>query len=108
MARTAALLDSGSAVTVFNMEVAALLGIEVTEGEPARVRTQGGNLDYYLFDLEMELDLTPRSVRFPARAGFFASHQARNILGRNLVFSHFLVGFHERRERVYLQPDRFF
>jgi hypothetical protein len=47
-ARAVGVVDSGATITVFNPEHAEILGIEdVREGQPERVSTQGGPVDYY-------------------------------------------------------------
>jgi hypothetical protein len=99
-------LDSGSTVTVFNPEYAELLGIEdVRAGEMARVGTQGGPVSYYLFDLEMEVQLVAHVLRFPCRVGFFEARKPRNILGRDFLFRHYQIGFRDREQEVYLRPE---
>lgn len=106
-ARAMGILDSGSSVTVFNAEVAELLGIvRLEDGDAMRARTQAGTVEFFLFDLEMEVMLSKAVThRFPARVGFLPSPRARNILGRNLVFAHYQLGFRERIGRVYMQPE---
>src|SRR5216683_4472595 len=57
-------LDSGSTITVFNPEHAGLLGIEdVRTGERDRVSTQSEPVTYYLFDLDMEVQLSQHAFR---------------------------------------------
>lgn len=106
-ARAVGILDTGSAVTVFNSEVADFLGIRnIEDGDRLVARTQAGVVEIYLFDLEMEVQLSPsESQQFPARVGFLPSPRARNILGRNIVFSHYQIGFRERHHVTYLEPE---
>lgn len=106
-ARALAILDTGSSITVFNLEVAEFLGIDdLTCGERATARTHGGLVDFFLFDLEMEVQLPGHgSDRFPARVGFLASHRARNILGRNILFARYQIGFRESRQMILLRPE---
>ena len=104
--QTVGILDSGSVLTVFDEEVARRLGIEnIAEGRPIRGTSLGGPFQLYLFDVNMTLLANGRMTRFPAQVGFRPGYQNRNILGRNLVFSYFQVGFHEREQEVYLQPQ---
>jgi hypothetical protein len=106
-ARVTGILDSASAVTVFNAEVAELLGIDRLEsGDAMFAKTQAGTVQLFLFDVELAFLLSEAVVqRVPARVGFLPSPRARNILGRNIAFSHFQIGFRERLGRVYVQPE---
>ncbi|MCI0637833.1 MAG: retropepsin-like domain-containing protein [Gemmataceae bacterium] len=100
------LLDTGAQVSVFSLDVAEGLGIqEVARGERTSVRTLGGGLDVYLFDVEMEVRLPKVVRRFPAQVGFFPVVTSRNILGRNLIFAHFLIAFSEGKQEIYFRPD---
>jgi hypothetical protein len=104
--RVVGLLDSGSAVTVFSREVAGLLGIEdVSVGDPSVVRTLGGPLPFFIFDMEMAVHLPGLTGRFPGRIGFFLSATGRNILGKNLIFSHFEIAFRERTQELKFRPE---
>src|SRR5437899_2711322 len=86
-ARALGVIDSGSTITVFNPQHAEVLGIEnLEEGEPGRVTTQAGLVEFYVFELEMQIRLDGHTKRFPCRVGFFATPKARNILGRNYIF----------------------
>lgn len=105
-ATTAGILDSGAEATIFGSDVAESLGIEdVTEGEATRAVTLAGSFDYYIFELEMEVVLDRLSRRFPARVGFLPARTTRNLLGRDFIFSHFVVGFADRRQEILLQPE---
>ncbi|SRR5216683_5655099 len=105
-ARVLGAVDSGSTITVFNPEHALTLGIENLEaGEPRRVTTQGGPVDYYVFDIEMQIDLQGHKHKFPCRAGFFTVRKRRNILGRDYIFRHYQIGFRDRSEQIYLRAE---
>jgi hypothetical protein len=98
-------VDSGSTITVFNPEHAEVLGIEnLDEGEPTSVSAQAGPVDYYVFDLEMRIELQTHVKRFPCRVGFFTVRRPRNILGRDYIFRH-QVGFHDMTEEIYFRPE---
>ena len=102
--RAVAILDSGSSYTVFRPEHAALLGIDdVTFGRPEGISTLGGSIEIYLFDLEIQL--IGAGPRFAGQIGFFTGHASRNILGRNVIFSAFEIGFHERGQVIHLRAE---
>lgn len=98
------IFDSGSLYTVFGEEHATLIGIEdVTAGAREGISTLTGSRDVFLFDLEIRLPVAGQ--RFAAQIGFFQGHASRNILGRNVIFSAFEIGFHERAQVIKIRPD---
>jgi hypothetical protein len=101
-ARAVGILDSGAAHTGFSSEIATLLGInDVRDGRRVVINTLGGDLDLYMFDLEMRI--VSLGARFGAQIGFFPVHTPRNILGRIVVFSQFEIGFSERAQLVHFR-----
>ncbi len=103
-ATTVAIFDSGSPYTVFSPEHAALIGIEdVMVGTHENISTLGGPREIYFFDLEIQLP--EAGPRFAGQVGFFSGHASRNILGRNVIFSSFEIGFHERGQVIHLRPE---
>src|ERR1700722_4267966 len=95
-ARVLGTVDSGSTITVFNPEHAEILGIEnLEDGEPRSVSTQAGPVEFYVFDMEMRIELQTHTNRFPCRVGFFTVRRPRNILGRDYIFRHYQVGFRD-------------
>src|SRR5208282_1550084 len=105
-AKAVGVVDSGSAITVFKPEHANLLGIQdVTNGDLQQISTQAGGLDCYVFDLEMQVEFGDNTIRFPCRVGFFAGNVKRNILGRNVLFQHFKIGFNDIAQEIYLRPE---
>jgi hypothetical protein len=92
-----AVLDSGSSVTVFQPEMAELLGIDDVASSKVtqQLSTGGGPITIYLHDVEMELVLESSSETIACQIGFADRHIPRNILGRNLVFTVFTLAFME-------------
>jgi hypothetical protein len=104
--RAVGIIDSGSTVTVFNPEHAVLLGIEdVSSGDLQTIRTQGGSVDCYVFALDMQVEIQGHTNRFSCRVGFFAGRRPRNILGTNVLFYQYQIGFNDRAQRVYFLPE---
>ena len=104
--RTVGILDSGSSFTIFSPEFAELLGIDdVSSGHRARASTLGGAVDFYLFDLEMEVRFPSHRGRFAGQIGFFAAKMPRNILGRNLIFARYEIGFRESQQLIHIRPE---
>jgi hypothetical protein len=105
-ARVLATVDSGSTITVFNPEHAEVLGIDNLEnGEPGHVSTQAGPVDYFIFDIEMRIQLQNHNNQFPCRVGFFSHRRPRNILGRDQLFRRYQVGFRDIHEEIYFRPE---
>jgi hypothetical protein len=106
-AGAAGLVDSGSTHTVFSQQYAELLGIsEITSGHPLSISTAGGTLTAYLFDdVEMVVNVGGVDYRSSSNIGFAAGRLSRNILGVNLLFFQFLIGFHDSHQRFYLLKD---
>lgn len=104
--RAVGVIDSGATITVFNPQHAQMLGIEdLSEGELQQYRSQAGQLDYYVFDLEIQIQLQDHQNRFPCRVGFFAAHRPRNILGRDLIFQYYEIGLRDRSQTIHLRPE---
>ncbi len=75
----------------------------MTSGHPEGISTFGGLIEIYLFDLEIQL--IGAGPRFAGQVGFFSGHASRNILGRNVIFSFFEIGFHERGQVIHLRAE---
>jgi hypothetical protein len=98
------ILDSGAMLTVFSNEIAGFLGIEdVTQGDRVKVSTLGGTFQLYQFELDIRFPID--GEYFAGRVGFATTHLSRNILGRNLLFSRFEIGFRERQQQIHLRAE---
>lgn len=97
-----AVLDSGATVSIFQPEMAELLGIDdvTTSGVTQQISTVSGTMTVYFYDVEMELILDSSREIIPCQIGFPDRRIPRNILGRNLVFAIFTLAFMERNEVV--------
>jgi Aspartyl protease len=104
--RVLGVVDSGSTFTIFNPEYAQALEIDdLHGGVPGRVSTQAGPIDFYIFDMEMAVQLAGHVNRFPCRVGFFESRRPRNILGRNYIFRLYEIGFCDTRNLLRFRPE---
>ena len=103
--RAIGVLDSGSTHTVFSVQFAEQLGLNVTKGQIVKASTIGGAVEFYLFEMEIALTMGAKASRFPGQIGFFAVRSPRNILGRILLFSRFEIGFKESRQVVHLRTE---
>ena len=81
------------------LEFAEALGFDdLSKAQSITIQTGGGSLPAYLVDIELEIVLDERS-RFGCRVGF--AHLPRNILGRDIIFSKYLLAFEEQAQVIY-------
>jgi hypothetical protein len=81
------------------LELAESLGIgDLASAQSITIQTGGGPLSAYFVDVELEIVLEERS-RFGCQVGF--AHLPRNILGRDIIFSKYLLAFEERAQVIY-------
>jgi hypothetical protein len=98
-----ALLDSGSMRAIFKAELADVLGITDLERFPTTtISTGGGPVVAYLVDLELEFVLEEPN-RFACQVGF--ARIPRHILGRDIVFSKYVLAFDERAQLIYYRES---
>lgn len=82
------------------------LGItDITTGTRDALRSAGGPVDIYLFNMELEVRAGTILRRFSGQIGFAAGNLPRNVLGLNLVFQQFQIGFRDARRCLYLLPE---
>ncbi len=99
-----ALLDSGSMRTIFKADLAEALEIRDLDRFPAvTFNTGGGPVVAHFVDLELEIVLEEPN-RFACQVGF--AHIPRHILGRDIVFSKYMVAFDERTQSIYYRESQ--
>lgn len=105
-AKGVAVLDTGCLYTIFQRSNAELLGIEdITVGRRINMTSGGGTLSIYQFETpELEIHLGPLSPRFSGQI-CFADGIPRNILGLNLMFHNFQIGFRDSQRFIYFLRD---
>ena len=94
-----ALVDSGSMISLFRMEVAHQFGIQPLSGKPINVASIDGELLVYVHSLCLRI----ADKEFMCQVGFseaFTPHV--NILGRIDFFDHFIITFDEKDKKVTL------
>lgn len=94
-----AIVDSGANISLFQYEVAELLGLSVTKGKKIPLSGIGGKIHGYLHTVPVKVagQLIPLKVCF--------SKELRvplNILGRDNFFKYFRVTFDEQRHQITL------
>ena len=99
-ADTSALIDSGATISIFKEDIAALLGINIEEGEEIFLGGVGGRIKGYIHKLEVEV----AGKKFQMPIVFSYEYLVSlNLLGRDSFFVKFLLTFDERRRKMELR-----
>jgi len=95
-------VDSGAAVSIFSVNEALGLGLDVPAGREIRVTVgDGGSIPVYIHRLPVQVGM----VRFEATIGFSPRLGVGfNLLGRQDIFRRFDVTFSDTRQRVMFRP----
>ena len=95
-------VDSGAFYTLVHAQLAVAYGLDFRKGRRLNVQVGDGSLiPIYLHRLPVQIG----TMRFTATIGFSEKLGVRfNLLGRQDVFDHFTICFHERRKVVSFQP----
>lgn len=95
-----ALIDSGSTLSIFRLDVAQSLGINYKSGKPAMIASVQGRFLAYLHPISMHVG----SKKLLCKIGFSDNFNAKlNILGRTDFFDKFLITFDEKNKKVALE-----
>jgi hypothetical protein len=97
-------LDSGATYTILRPKVAEDLGFDWAKGRKLFVQVgDGSHIPVYLHELIVQIGPT----RFKATVGFSNKLGVGfHLLGRQDVFEHFRICFHEKRKLVSFQAVR--
>lgn len=94
-----ALIDSGATVSVFRMEVADELGIEIEKGKKIYLGGVGGRIKGYIHTLDVEI----AGKKFRCPVVFSGEYLVSfNLLGREAFFPRFRIIFEEKKNQVQL------
>ncbi|HLG16384.1 MAG TPA: hypothetical protein VJH03_18035 [Blastocatellia bacterium] len=98
-------VDSGSSFCVFGRQWADVLGLDWEAGEPLMISTAAGTFYARMHEVIIRLLAFEWSgwVAF-AEWDTLPSSPARDVLGLNGFFDHFLVAIDEGAEMIYLEP----
>ncbi len=95
-----ALIDSGATLSLFKVEIAERLGIDVQKGEMILMRGVSGWIQGYIHKLKIEIN----NQKFIMKVVFSYDDKASfNILGRNNFFEKFKITFDEAKKSVILE-----
>lgn len=98
-------VDSGSSFCVFGRQWADVLGLDWEAGERLMISTAAGTFVAHLHEISIRL-LDYEWTGWIAFAGrdTMPPSPARDVLGLNGFFDHFLVALDDREEMIYLEP----
>lgn len=95
-----ALIDSGATVSIFKLDVAERLEIEIEKGEEIVLGGVGGRIKGYMHNLKVEVAGKKFDCPVVFSREYFVSF---NLLGRASFFENFKITFDESQKRVILQ-----
>ena len=93
ISQAACLVDSGATISIFRVEVAHSLKIDIVKGKEIYLGGVGGRIKGYIHNLTLEIG--NQAVKAPV----VFSHEYNvsfNLLGRQGVFEHFKIIFDEK------------
>lgn len=95
-----ALIDSGAAISVFQSEIADVLGIDILKGKQVFLGGITGRIRGYIHNLEIEVGKIKLFCPVVFSKEYVASF---NLLGREKFFEKFRITFAEKKKRVELE-----
>lgn len=98
-------VDSGSSYCVFGRQWADVLSLDWETGQPLMISTAAGAFYAHLHEVTVKL-LNFEWTTWVAFAEWdiMPPSPARDVLGLNGLFDHFLVAIDDRAEMIYLEP----
>lgn len=91
--RTAALVDSGATISIFQIDVAENLHVNIDRGKEIYLGGIGGRIKGYLHEIDLEI----AHKKFLAPVVFSYEYSVSfNLLGRERVFKNFKISFEEK------------
>ena len=98
-----ALVDSGASISLFNAQIAEIIGIEFKKGKRVELSGIGGKIRGYLH----KIPILVNDKRFECKIVFSSEiFENVNLLGRGNFFLPFLITFNERDRKFFLQENR--
>jgi hypothetical protein len=96
-----ALVDSGADVSMFHLDIAVRLGIDLSSCRTSAAVGVGGRTTTDVCDVELEIE----GQRFPAEERFATGSPATTaLLGRHDVFERFRFCFDQRARQLVILP----
>ncbi len=103
LTRTAfSIIDSGSTFSLFSLEVADGLEIEILQGRAQKLTTLGGPLIAY--GHEVEIEIAPE-IHYQTEVLFSEHPIPRNLLGHSGFFDHVAVALRSKFGLIYMNSE---
>jgi len=97
---TLAYLDSGASVSLFRIDIANQMNIDIEKGEKVHLEGISGKITVYIHEVKVIVD----DIEFILKVGFSEEYVASfNLLGRENFFSNFLITFDETKKKIILE-----
>ena len=95
-----ALVDSGASISLFDAQIADVLGINLTEGKKEELQGIVGTVTVYIHEVHCSI----KWYSFLCRIAFAQNFGELQILGRLDFFERFTVLLDEIDQKLYLTP----
>lgn len=95
-----AVVDSGASISLFDAQIADVLGINLTEGKKEELQGIVGAVTVYIHKVHCSI----KWYSFPCRIAFTRNFGELQILGRLDFFERFTVLLDEIDQKLYLTP----
>ena len=98
---TLAYLDSGASISLFRIDIANQMNIDIENGEKIHLEGISGKITVYIHKLKIIV----ADLEFILKVGFSEEYVASfNLLGRDNFFNKFLITFDEMKRKLFLEP----
>ena len=100
-----ALVDTGADVSLFPLSVADRLGLDLSQQPEVTVFAAiGGQCQYRLHEVELELRRAPDAFRWKGSVGFVGREMSYAILGTRGFFQFFDLNYSSSRQTIDIAP----
>lgn len=99
-----ALVDSGADVSVLNIGVAELLGIDLSRAERQRTIGISGMQETFVSTIEMQVEKQDERIKIPVQ--FIDSQYVDALLGQEGFFDHYRIKFEKDHDTFEITPAK--
>lgn len=94
-------IDSGAALTVLTASDAKRLSVDLANGQPMNLYGVSGSVKAYIHTLSIKIG----NHNFKVKIAFSVSDETPRLLGREVIFSNFVISFRERKQKTYFSSE---
>lgn len=99
-----ALVDSGADVSVLNIGVAELLGIDLSKAERQRTIGISGGQETFVSTIEIQVEKQDERIKIPVQ--FIDSQYVDALLGQEGFFDHYRIKFEKDHDTFEITPAK--